>query len=218
MWLVSSYETPVFQSSTSDAFERSAVFDSAAVALPVQRRRSFPVLLIPALLLGLVLGRILSLGFSMRGAETVAVADAPSPLPWEQMDAQPAASYDVEDALRIAHGAIAGTVIGTAICVDPDATRQLPPPATFMSDDDMPLQLLTTDFTTDAAVCSRMARPDTAGRYRFDFHDGGLSAGEVYDFLTFVTQGYRPVSLCDQRLRLPLPLQWPPPDFRYVAR
>ena len=109
-------------------------------------------------------------------------------------------------------------IVVSAILLDPYATPQLPPTARFMSGDDMPFQLRTADFTTDQAVCSGMPAGGATGFYRFDFHDGGLSYGEVYDFLTFVTQSYRPVSLCDQRLRIPRPAEWAVPVVRYVAR
>lgn len=213
---------------TSQTFERSAALAATAVALPVKRVRSLPAMLVPALLLALVFGRMLDLAFSMLVADGALIAAGPAgaavpdgalPTVWAQTGTLLADPTDASPGPRIARGRIEGLVmIETAFLRNSDAARQLPPPSTFLSNDTIPFQLRTADLTTDAAICSGVPRAETVGGYLFDFHDGGLSWGEVYNFLTFVTQGYRPVSLRDQRLLLPRAVPSPAPDHRYVAR
>ena len=213
---------------TSQTFERSAALAATAVALPAKRVRSLPSMLVPALLLALVFGRMLDLAFSMLVADGALIAAVPAgaevpdgglPTLSAQTGALLADPTDASPGPGIARGRIEGLVmIETAFLPNSDAARQLPPPSTFLSNDTIPFQLRTADLTTDAAICSGVPRAETAGGYRFDRHDGGLSWGEVYNFLTFVTQGYRPVSLRDQRLLLPRAVPSPAPDLRYVAR
>lgn len=205
---------------TSQTFERSAALAATAVALPAKRVRSLPSMLVPALLLALVFGRTLDLGFSMLVADG-ALSEARIAATSAEADVRHGdlPSADSDPAVAIARGTIGGLVmIETAFLPNSDAARQLPPPSTFLSNDTIPFQLRTADLTTDAAICSGVPRAETAGGYLFDFHDGGLSWGEVYNFLTFVTQGYRPVSLRDQRLLLPHAVPSLAPDVRYVAR
>ena len=201
---------PVFHFSPSQSFARPAGLASAVVAAQPRSDRTCPLILIPAFLLAVALGRILGLGLTLDGA-----GGEPSLL-WVQMDAPPATVAEVETVPPIAHGVIAGLVLPET-AIYPGASRPLPPTATLMSEDSVPFQLRTADLTTDAAICSH-AETEAVGNYRFDFHDGGLSLGEEYSFLTFVTQSYRPVSLCDRRLLLPAPHLRPGANVQYVAR
>lgn len=197
--------------STSHSYERRILLSAATAAPGVSRERTFPAIIVPAFLLALVFGRVLGLGVSMGVAEYPMGGTRFPPAPDQPV-------FALETHPPIARGAIEGiVVVQTAIRPDPNAARQLPPPVTFMSEDIVPFQLRTSDLTTDTSVCSEISR-ETKGDYRFDFHDGGLRLAEAYNFLTFVTQSYRPASLSDPRLLLQRAMQQTAADIRYFAR
>jgi hypothetical protein len=203
---------------TSQTFERSAAVAATTVALHAKRGQRLPVMLVAALLLALVFGRMLDLGFSILVVDGTLDHARVAPAPTEGSDSAPelptGAAVPVD---AIARGMIEGMrVMETAFVSEPP--RQLPPPVRFLSADAIPCDLRTADFTSDLAILSGTPGIAPSGAYAFDFHDGGLRSGEVYNFLTFVTQSYRPASLRDQRLLLPLPARSPAPDVRYVAR